>query len=112
MAAAILFTFGGISLMNMLMVDFQNRKREFGLLEAVGATQKAAKSYVEPRNWYLPRWIADSVTCAGYTYQYHSLPAFGGSKSLYIIKTTVAVPHSTYCCNGSYLYDFHGIRKS
>ena len=40
MAAAILFTFGGISLMNMLMVDFQNRKREFGLLEAVGATQK------------------------------------------------------------------------
>ena len=44
MAAAILFTFGGISLMNMLMVDFQNRKREFGLLEAVGATQKQLKS--------------------------------------------------------------------
>ena len=44
MAAAILFTFGGISLMNMLMVDFQNRKREFGLLEAVGATQKQLKA--------------------------------------------------------------------
>ena len=44
MAAAILFTFGVISLMNMLMVDFQNRKREFGLLEAVGATQKQLKA--------------------------------------------------------------------
>ena len=44
MATAILFTFGGISLMNMLMVDFQNRKREFGLLEAVGATQKQLKA--------------------------------------------------------------------
>ena len=44
MAAVILFTFGGISLMNMLMVDFQNRKREFGLLEAVGATQKQLKA--------------------------------------------------------------------
>jgi len=44
MAAAILFTFGSISLMNMLMVDFQNRKREFGLLEAVGATQKQLKA--------------------------------------------------------------------
>ena len=44
MAAAILFTVGGISLMNMLMVDFQNRKREFGLLEAVGATQKQLKA--------------------------------------------------------------------
>lgn len=40
MAAGILFTFGSISLMNMLMVDFQNRKREFGLLEAAGATRK------------------------------------------------------------------------
>lgn len=28
----------------MLMVDFQNRKREFGLLEAVGATQKQLKA--------------------------------------------------------------------
>ena len=44
MAAVILFTFGSISLMNMLMVDFQNRKREFGLLEAVGATQKQLKA--------------------------------------------------------------------
>lgn len=44
MAAAILFIFGSISLLNMLMVDFQNRKREFGLLEAVGATQKQLKA--------------------------------------------------------------------
>jgi len=43
MTAAILFIFGSISLMNMLMVDFQNRKREFGLLEAVGTTQKQLK---------------------------------------------------------------------
>ena len=41
-----------------------------------------------------------------------SLPATRGSKSLYHTKTALAVPHSTYCCNGSYLYDFHGIRKS
>lgn len=40
MITAILFLFGSISLMNMLMVDFQNRKREFGLLKAVGATGK------------------------------------------------------------------------
>lgn len=40
MAAGILFTFGSISLMNMLMVDFQNRKRKFGLLEAADATRK------------------------------------------------------------------------
>lgn len=40
MITAILFIFGSISLMNMLMVDFQNRKREFGLLKAVGATKK------------------------------------------------------------------------
>lgn len=32
MISAILFIFGAISLMNMLMVDFQNRKREFGFL--------------------------------------------------------------------------------
>ena len=44
MTSAILFVFGSISLMNMLMVDFQNRKREFGLLEAVGATQKQLKA--------------------------------------------------------------------
>ena len=43
MVSAILFVFGSISLMNMLMVDFQNRKREFGLLEAVGMTGKQLK---------------------------------------------------------------------
>lgn len=44
MISAILFVFGVISLMNMLMVDFQNRKREFGLLEAVGTTQNQLKA--------------------------------------------------------------------
>lgn len=44
MTSAILFVFGSISLMNMLMVDFQNRKREFGLLEAVGVTRKQLKA--------------------------------------------------------------------
>ena len=43
MSSAILFIFGAISLMNMLMVDFQNRKREFGLFEAVGTTQNQLK---------------------------------------------------------------------
>lgn len=40
MISAILFVFGSISLMNMLIVDFQNRKREFGLFEAIGTTQR------------------------------------------------------------------------
>ncbi len=112
MAAAILFTFGGISLMNMLMVDFQNRKREFGLLEAVGATQKQLKAMLSRE---IGIYLGGSLTVSlvlGSDYQYHSLPAFGGSKSLYHIESALAVPHSTYCCNGSYLYDFHGIRKS
>lgn len=43
MISVILFIFGAISLMNMLMVDFQNRKREFGLFEAVGTTQNQLK---------------------------------------------------------------------
>ena len=43
MISAILFIFGAISLMNMLMVNFQNRKREFGLFEAVGTTQNQLK---------------------------------------------------------------------
>lgn len=51
MASAILFVFGSISLMNMLMVDFQNRKREFGLLKAVGATQKQLKSMLDREDW-------------------------------------------------------------
>lgn len=43
MISVILFVFGAISLMNILMVDFQNRKREFGLYEAVGTTQNQLK---------------------------------------------------------------------
>lgn len=44
MTSTILFIFGGISLMNMLMVDFQSRRREFGLLEAIGITKKQLKT--------------------------------------------------------------------
>ena len=47
MTSAILFVFGSISLMNMLMVDFQNRKREFGLLEAVGTTRQQLKAMLD-----------------------------------------------------------------
>ena len=36
----ILLVFGGMSLANTLLVDLGNRRREFGLLKAVGATQK------------------------------------------------------------------------
>lgn len=43
MISVILFVFGSISLMNMLIVDFQSRKREFGLFEAIGTTQKQMK---------------------------------------------------------------------
>lgn len=38
--AMLLFLFGGISMANTLVVDLRNRRREFGLLGAVGATQK------------------------------------------------------------------------
>ena len=44
MISAILFIFGGISLMNMLIVDFQSRRREFGLLEAAGITKKQLRT--------------------------------------------------------------------
>ena len=47
MTSAILFVFGSISLVNMLMVDFQNRKREFGLLEAVGTTRQQLKAMLD-----------------------------------------------------------------
>lgn len=40
LAAVILFLFGGLSMGNMLIVDLRSRQREFGLLEAVGATQR------------------------------------------------------------------------
>lgn len=35
------------TVMNMLMVDFQNRKREFGLLEAVGTTRQQLKAMLD-----------------------------------------------------------------
>jgi len=44
MISVILFIFGSISLMNMLIVDFQSRKREFGLFEAIGTTQKQMRN--------------------------------------------------------------------
>lgn len=47
MISAILFIFGGVSLTNMLMVDLQNRKHEFGLLRAIGTTQKQLKNMLK-----------------------------------------------------------------
>lgn len=64
MTAAILFVFGCISLMNMLMVDFQSRKREFGLLEAVGTTQKQLKTMLNREvGIYLGGSLAISLAC-------------------------------------------------
>lgn len=40
LVAVILFLFGGLSMSNMLLVDLRNRRRELGLLGAVGATQR------------------------------------------------------------------------
>lgn len=40
LVAVIFFLFGGLSMSNMLLVDLRNRRRELGLLGAVGATQR------------------------------------------------------------------------
>lgn len=40
LVAMVLFLFGGLSMSNMLIVDLRSRQKEFGLLEAVGATQR------------------------------------------------------------------------
>ena len=61
MISAILFVFGGISLMNMLMVDLQNRKREFGLLRAVGTTQNQLRKML---NRELMIYLAGSLLIA------------------------------------------------
>ena len=61
MISAILFIFGGISLMNMLMVDLQNRKREFGLLRAVGTTQNQLRKML---NRELMIYLAGSLLIA------------------------------------------------
>lgn len=66
MVSVILFIFGGISLVNMLLVDFQNRKREFGLLQAVGTTQKQLKTMLEREIWiYLSASLGIAVVCGG-----------------------------------------------
>lgn len=66
MISVILFVFGGISLMNMLMVDFQSRKREFGLLQAVGTTQKQLKAMLEREiRIYLFVSLAIALVCGG-----------------------------------------------
>lgn len=41
--SVVLFLFGGISLTSTLLVDFRNRSREFGLLRAVGTTERQLK---------------------------------------------------------------------
>lgn len=64
MTSAILFIFGGISLMNMLMVDFQSRRREFGLLEAVGITKKQLKTMLNRElGIYLGGSLVISLIC-------------------------------------------------
>ena len=64
MISAILFVFGCISLMNMLMVDFQNRKREFGLFEAIGVTSKQLEIMLSREiGIYLGCSLAISLVC-------------------------------------------------
>lgn len=66
MISVILFVFGSISLMNMLIVDFQSRKREFGLFEAIGTTQKQMKIILnkEIRIYLLALWQSRSLAAA------------------------------------------------
>lgn len=50
--------------MNMLMVDFQNRKREFGLLEAVGTTKNQLKVMLDRGiRLYLDGSLAIALVC-------------------------------------------------
>ncbi len=64
MISAILFIFGSISLMNMFLVDFQNRKREFGLLAAVGATKNQLNKMLHREiGIYLGGSLALSLLC-------------------------------------------------
>ena len=58
LTSGILFVFGSISLMNMLMVDFQNRKREFGLLAAVGTTRKQLQNML---GWEIAGYLLGSL---------------------------------------------------
>lgn len=61
MISAILICLCGTSLMNMLMVDLQNRKREFGLLRAVGTTQNQLRKML---NRELMIYLAGSLLIA------------------------------------------------
>lgn len=81
MVAGILFVFGSISLMNMLMVDFQNRKREFCLLKAIGATQKQLKLML---NREIGIYCGSSLLVA---------LAFGGLISIVACRRLDAVSH-------------------
>ena len=81
MTSAILFIFGSISLMNMLMVDFQNRKREFGLLEAVGVTRKQLKAML---NREIGIYIGGSLVIA---------LVFGSILSVVVSRRLYAVNH-------------------
>lgn len=66
MISAILFVFGSISLMNMLIVDFQNRKREFGLFEAIGTTKTQMRIILKKEiRMYLLGSLAISVIGGG-----------------------------------------------
>ena len=64
MTSAILFVFGSISLMNMLMVDFQIESVNSVCLEAVGVTRKQLKAMLNREiGIYLGGSLAISLIC-------------------------------------------------
>ena len=109
MAGGILFTFGSISLMNMLTVDFQNRKREFGLLEAAGATRKQLTAMLRRGDRRLPRRLAGGVACAGSCRQLCRLLPAGRGEPLHHAEAAVAVSRGAHCRNDSHLPHIHGL---
>lgn len=59
--SAIMFVFGCVSLVNTLIVDYQNRKREFGLFRAIGATQPQLRKMLRMESGF---YLAVSVIAA------------------------------------------------
>lgn len=102
MISAILFVFGGISLMNMLMVDLQNRKREFGLLRAVGTTQNQLRKML---NRELMIYLAGSLLIAlvvSSIASFITCKRLGCGKSLYQFLLPLVVPSGL--CYSAYGY--------
>lgn len=110
MISAILFIFGAISLMNMLMVDFQNRKREFGLFEAVGTTQNQLKGML---NREIGIYLSGSliISFRGQCFKCHCMRTTGCCKSLYYFKTPVDISVVTDCCTDGNIFCFLNVCK-